>query len=370
MRLVSLLEDALKNIYSYKTQSILTSLGVMLGCAAIGANVLLSSTAKETAKTLIGPQMNAYLVQLPSSDAQRLTPFMWKRLFCDSDEMNGLAPLTTVSAPVIHKGKAMPAQVIATTSQFFTAQLPDIKMDALNTIERVCWVGADLPANIGEYLFIGGIACRVTNSLSYMMPSALLSFDINRTVYIPHAALSRFSDTLRTDFLWGNTQTGASLYETLSFLDKEFGVLKRHWIDGKSILKSVEDSVNVLRQALFMLGCIALLVGVFNLLNLLLMMTQIRQKELGIRQVLGATSFSITVMLAAEISVIVLTSAVVGAMLSIIISQAICLKMGWPLVLSWHLIGLIPVIWALSLLAVAYPLRKCSRSSIVALIAS
>jgi ABC-type antimicrobial peptide transport system permease subunit len=370
MRWSTLLFDAFSTLKSFKIQTLLTMVGVMIGCAALCSNVLVSRSASKMAETMIGEHQNAFVVHFGGSEAVQITPFSWPSYRQELPTDIQFSPISMVYAPLAVQGKKITGQTIATTAPFLKAHFPGVRVEGMEYPNRICWVGANIAVKIGDVISIGDTVCEVQVKLPKIAPSALLSFDLNQSVMIPYTALSRFSPQVKTDMVWGNATSSVSVLDPAlkKHFNQVFGHNPRHWIDSAAILENVLSGIRLLQSALKMIGILAVVVGLLNLINLLLLVASMRQQEFAIRQVCGASVKSIATLLLTETSLILLASSILGIGVGLVSGSIICFWMYWPIFIEWRLLWAIPITLIVGAIAVFPAIWKVARKPVIALL--
>ncbi len=144
--------------------------------------------------------------------------------------------------------------------------------------------------------------------------------------------------------------------------DSDFSV--RSMADGLSALTNI---TNALKFFLVAIASIALVVGGFGIMNIMLATVQERTREIGLRKAVGATSQQITLQFLIESVVITFVGGTIGIILGVLISVTVA-QVAQGLGYSWDLVitpGSIVLGWGVSvgigLLFGILPARRASR---------
>lgn len=99
--------------------------------------------------------------------------------------------------------------------------------------------------------------------------------------------------------------------------------------DFESLIESVEESLNSMTQFLMAIAAVSLLVAGVSILNIMLMSTIERTKEIGVMRAIGAFRENIMMVFLLEALILGLTGSVVGAVMSVAGGYAIISMMGF-----------------------------------------
>ncbi len=132
-------------------------------------------------------------------------------------------------------------------------------------------------------------------------------------------------------------------------------------------LEMLSNITNALRYFLVLIASIALVVGGFGIMNIMLATVQERIREIGLRKAVGAKSSHIILQFLIEAVVITFVAGMIGIILGVLISVLVAkvaqyLGYNWDLVVSWYSILLgCGVSIGIGLLFGIFPARRASR---------
>ncbi|KUJ94412.1 MULTISPECIES: ABC transporter permease [Archaeoglobus] len=106
--------------------------------------------------------------------------------------------------------------------------------------------------------------------------------------------------------------------------------------DFESLIESVEESLNSMTQFLMAIAAVSLLVAGVSILNIMLMSTIERTKEIGVMRAIGAFRENIMMVFLLEALILGLTGSVVGAVMSVAGGYAIISMMGFSTAYVLH----------------------------------
>ncbi|WP_290726007.1 ABC transporter permease [Archaeoglobus sp.] len=107
--------------------------------------------------------------------------------------------------------------------------------------------------------------------------------------------------------------------------------------DFQSLIESVEESMNSMTQFLMAIAAISLLVAGVSILNIMLMSTFERTKEIGVMRAIGAFKETIVLIFLMEATILGVVGSVVGAVLSLAGGYYIISMMGFSTAYILHL---------------------------------
>ena len=132
-------------------------------------------------------------------------------------------------------------------------------------------------------------------------------------------------------------------------------------------LEALSNITNALKFFLVAISAIALVVGGFGIMNIMLATVQERTREIGLRKALGAKPYDIVLQFLVESSVITFLGGVIGIIIGILISilvARIAQAMGyeWDLVVSlWSIVLATTVSVSIGLVFGIVPARRASK---------
>ncbi|AIG98481.1 ABC transporter permease [Archaeoglobus fulgidus] len=106
--------------------------------------------------------------------------------------------------------------------------------------------------------------------------------------------------------------------------------------DFESLIESVEESLNSMTQFLMAIAAVSLLVAGVSILNIMLMSTIERTKEIGVMRAIGAFRENIMMIFLLEALILGLTGSVFGAVMSVAGGYAIISMMGFSTAYVLH----------------------------------
>lgn len=384
---------ALNNLRLHKLRSLLTSLGIIFGVAAVICMLSISEAASEDEMRMIqllGTKniiVNSVKPPQTGQTGQAQTALIEYGITREDvsiiertvPHVEHLVPLKTVSYKATHGEHQATVCVVGTTPAFFEVVNVHISrgraLAEVDTIERTntCVIGDDVRKDLfpfkdplGETILVE----RYPNSIPFTVVGILERVqtagapergveerNLNREVYVPFTtALSQFSEiTLRRSA--GSRELikmqYSGLYVTADDTSRVLPVsnmVKRVFEHGhdkmdyeiKVPLARLELAKRKKRNNQFTLGFIAgisLLVGGIGIMNIMLATVTERTREIGIRRALGARQKHITIQFLIETVVLSTTGGVLGVVLGIVGAYAVTKFADWNTIVSvWSVV--------------------------------
>lgn len=361
---------AIRSLKANKIRSGLTTLGIIIGVAAVIAMLAVGSGASVQLANQIATMGSNILVILPGATTvggiragtgtqSSLTVDDAEAIKKECPAVLDVAPFSTGSAQVVYGNQNWFTAVVGTTpSMFFirdwnfTAGRSFTDQDVKN-MAKVCVLGQTVVENLfGKTDPIGKIV-RVKN-VPFVVIGVLekkgqtpTGQDQDDTVFVPV--------TVAQKMLFGTSLPGtvkmimvkAKSAEELPLAEKQVNEIlrQRHRIGPKQepdftvrnltkILETARESVRVMSFLLGTIASISLLVGGIGIMNIMLVSVTERTKEIGIRMAVGAKTWDIRLQFLMESLILSLIGGVLGIILGIIISRVISSIAGWPTVIS------------------------------------
>ncbi|MDO4293159.1 MAG: ABC transporter permease [Eubacteriales bacterium] len=377
---------SLQNIKSNKMRTFLTTLGIIIGVMAVIALITIvngvigsvmgqfsSLGAGTLSVTITGSSLKKGLTE---SDLQELGAL---------DNVAGLSPSVSVTAPVARTGKTLDSAQIQGRSEYYFQNEDRISYGRALTrtdVEEesyVCIIDQDLAENlfpgenpVGQQLFIGAVRYTVVGLLgeddNLMAAMSLSGSDSDGTVLIPYTNAMKLSgsgsitsldvyvaDTDRTEQLIDDTE--AVLYRIFNENDDCYFVFSMD-----SLLDTMDSMMSMLTYMLAGIASIALLVGGIGIMNMMLTSVSERRQEIGLRKAMGATPGRIQLQFLLESLVLSLIGGFVGVILGLLVSWAAAVALGTEFVISGSAVGLgVGFSAAVGIIFGWMPARRASR---------
>lgn len=348
MKFSTVLKVAWEGLTINKVRSVLTTLGVIIGVAAV--IIMLSVSAG--AEAAIADQINALGANLVIVSPTRGIPRASQALalpdaYAIAENVSGISGVSAEqqSAPQNIKANGVTLesiQLIGTTADFpevrdyplqsgryFTSQEDSRKA-------KVAVLGAGIAADlfgerdgVGEILNIGSTRLTI---IGVMAPKGLVGeTDYDGRVYLPiNLVLDKFSasgrmaaDRVRTIYVMAESPEALpSVINQITSL-----LVTRHDVDPASpgftiqtqqdIIATQEATTAAFRDLLAWVAGISLVVGGIGIMNIMLVSVTERTREIGLRQALGARPQDVLLQFLLEAVILSLVGGLIGVMIGV-----------------------------------------------------
>ena len=381
-------------IRSNKMRAFLTTLGIIIGVAAVISLVSITGGAKN----MIEGQLAALGANSLVVKSGKLTK-SGKTLFAgnlkpltgrDVDAIRNLevtqyvSPISNTTANVISGGRNVFTAVIGTGRDFifindwfpekgtFFNEL-DIRDAAL-----VCVLGKTVKENLfgsrdpmGESVRIGKYTYRVIGVMSPIGPTPS-GKDQDDIVLLPYTSvqkrlIGRKSVERITIFVNPDYDLAYAQKEIERTLRRQHGIKSEdendfHVSTQQTQIKTIKSISKIMTVLLGSIASISLVVGGIGIMNIMLVSVGERTREIGIRLAVGAREKNILVQFLIESVLLSLVGGAIGTALGILISKAASALTGWPTEVS--LLAILVAFGFSALVGIVfgiYPAKKAAK---------
>ena len=335
---------SLQNIKSNKMRTFLTTLGIIIGVAAVIAMITIVNGVIDTvlgqfsslgagtlSVTINGSALKSGLTE---TDLQNLS---------ELDNVAGISPSVTIRTSAA-RGTDFLDNVSVEGKNDYYFQKGDLisygrgltRSDMENE-SYVCIIDQDLADNlflgenpIGQQVIVNGIRYTVVGlegtDNSLMSAMAIMGASTDGTIIIPYTNAMKMAgsssitsleiyitDTERTDELTNDVE--AVLYKAFNENEDCYSTFSMD-----SLLDTMNKMMSTMTYMLAGIASIALLVGGIGIMNMMLVSVSERTKEIGLRKAMGATPGRIQLQFLLEAIVLSLMGGIIGVILGLIIS--------------------------------------------------
>ncbi|MDF3000904.1 MAG: hypothetical protein K0Q48_1023 [Bacillota bacterium] len=354
------------NIRNSKMRSFLTSLGIVIGVAAVIALITIVQSATGemmsqfeslgTDKITVTATGNPLKSGLNSSDLKTLEAL---------DNVAGVAPSVSITGSAGRQGILLDeVSIMGKNEKFFEADTTEMmqgrKLAAsdMDGNTYVCVIDQDIAKSmfinenpLEQRIMVNGqsyavVGVRDTESTSDLMAGMNSSSSADGTIIIPYKnalALSGASNYSTVDVYFENTDlSDQTIADVEGVLDAAFNYKDNSYsiMNLGSLLDMMNTMSTLLSALLAGIASIALVVGGIGIMNMMLVSVTERTKEIGLRKALGADPLQIQVLFIIEALALSLAGGIIGIVLGLGISVVATMLIGTAFAISWGAIGL------------------------------
>ncbi len=358
----------LKGLLLRKVRTLLSTLGIVFGVAAVISMMSIGEGARREAIQqiqLLGTN-NIRIRQLQLTGEKRAeTERRFSRGLTYDDAMLiaarlpsliGVAPLKFVDAEVRVEGRQGIAQVVGTSPEYETVTNFRIaegrfitRFDLLDT-KSVCVLGSEIKEELfghrnalGSAIRIGDVWCSVVGLMEPKVvregkATVIKVRNINRDVYIPiTSALSRFLSVADPRGV-GEIAVRVARADDVAFTARLIqGLLQRthrgmedyEIMVPEELLAQAQQTQRIFNIVMGAIAGISLLVGGIGIMNIMLANVSERTREIGIRRAVGATKRDILSQFLIETVLVCLAGGTIGILLGFGMAKTITLYANW-----------------------------------------
>jgi putative ABC transport system permease protein len=400
------LRIGIKSIAVHKLRSLLTTLGVIFGVAAVVSMLSIGEGAKRAAieqiKLLGTNNIRVNHLNLTGEQAEEadkkashgLSYFDGQLIRTNLPNVTGVTPLKFVEIEVMRGNKESSGRVVGTDASYeWVANFHPYEGRFITPLDvqeakRVCVIGAEIRSElfgyhnpIGRRIIIGDdwftvVGVMESKTLKEGKASVIKLRNINKDIYIPiTTALKRFTDDDRPDLVEEIAIQVRDESQVMTTSEIVKRILKRthngvndyEIIIPAELLAQSQKTQRVFNIVMGSIAAISLLVGGIGIMNIMLASVTERTKEIGVRRALGATERDILIQFLNETVLVSATGGMIGVILGAIMAKGINLFAGWDTVISLYSVvisfgisALIGVIFGI------YPARQAAKMNPIA----
>lgn len=338
------------NIVGNKMRSFLTTLGIIIGVAAIIALMTVVQGATDTMNEQFDAMgLGTLRLQVTGTALKRgLTDAeLGELLACE--HVGGVSPSLSATVTAKRGGAWSDAITLMGNGEGYFSHNGDLlaRGRAINAIDveqasHVCLLDGDAAKTLffaedpmGKTLYLAGQEFTVVgtvdeNENASLFAQILFGGASDGTVYVPYTAAKKLVGTSTVStaeiYVTDPDETDAAVEEMEAALDAIFNYKD----DTYTILnmESMTDAMNLMTSMMMSLlvgiASIALVVGGIGIMNMMLVTVTERTTEIGLRKALGAEPGQIQMQFLIEAIILSLLGGVIGVIAGLTISFAIC----------------------------------------------
>ena len=340
------------NIVGSKLRSFLTTLGIIIGVAAIIALMTVVQGATDTMNEQFDAMgLGTLRVSVYGTALKRgLTDAELAQLLA-CEHVKGISPSLNATVTAKHGDAWSDSITVMGNSATYFAHNGDLlaRGRAINQIDveqtsLVCLVDGDaaeclffgedplgqtLYLNAREFLVVGTIDESENASL---FSQILFGGSSDGTVYVPYTAAKKLAGTSTVStievYVTDPDETDAAIEEMEAVLDGVFNYKDNAYVIIN--MESMTDAMNLMTSMMMSLlvgiASIALVVGGIGIMNMMLVTVTERTTEIGLRKALGAEPGQIQMQFLIEAIILSLLGGIFGVIVGLTVSFGICVN--------------------------------------------
>ena len=399
MSLLQTLLVALRAILRNKMRAFLTTLGIIIGVAAVIAMMAIGAGAKARVEAAFAAMGTNLLIILPGSTSSggvqggfgSMPTLTWDDLTAINTEVptvKAAAPAMRSNQSVISEDQNWTTSVTGTTPAYFDirnwpAQLGStFTQTDVDTGSKVIVLGQTVAdklygpnANpVGQSVRVGNIPFQVVGIASKKGQSST-GQDYDDAAFIPVSTFAQKIQGGLGKFLTGTIFVAATSADTTSRAQADITTLlrDRHHIppsgDDDFSLRNLseiagaqQEGTNTMTTLLASVAAVSLLVGGIGIMNIMLVSVTERTREIGVRMAVGAKPNHILAQFLVEALTLSVAGGILGVGLGVGVAQWLAAKFQWPTLIQPDVITVSVAFSAfVGIVFGLYPARKASR---------
>jgi putative ABC transport system permease protein len=338
---------ALREVRRNKLRSALTTLGIVIGVAAVIALVTLGEGATARVTSDIANMGVNMLTVIPGAQRRGPTNLSAAPLTLDDARaiereihaVAAVAPTVSRSALTVYANKNWNTVATGTTNAYFSVRA--VKLDfgrmfsdvELASGQAVCVLGATVRRELfghqdplGASIRLGRVSCLVIGVLTSKGQSTFGN-DQDDYVLMPLSAMQR--RVAGTNDLSAITVSAVDESQTTKAKQQLIGLMheRRHIADGQAddfsvfdtreIQQTLQTVTGVLTALLGAVAAVSLLVGGIGIMNIMLVSVTERTREIGVRLAIGARGREVLLQFLVESVVLCVLGGLIGMVLGL-----------------------------------------------------
>ncbi len=381
---------ALREIRNNLLRAGLTTLGIVIGVAAVIAMVTLGNGATQSITSTISSMGRNLLFVTPGlrrgppSAAANFDEADADAIQRDVSGLAAVAPSVTRSTVAVLGNRNRITTLTGATGPFFVAREwsvalgRDFSLSEVRAGKSVCILGETVRADlfgdsdpIGQKMRVDKVSCEVVGVLTPKGKSSI-GGDPDDTVVMPlHTVQRRFVGNNGVNIIWLSASDAADIPRIKAAIAALLRV-RRHITMGaaddfsvndmQEIASMVTTTTGVLTAFLSAVAAVSLLVGGIGIMNIMLVSVTERTREIGIRLAIGARERDVLLQFLVEAVVMSASGGVVGIVLGLGGAAMLAKTLNLPFVFQPGIVVIAVGFAALVGVAFGYfPARRAAR---------
>jgi putative ABC transport system permease protein len=352
---------AIRSIMRHKLRSFLTTLGIIIGVAAVVTMVTLGKATTAQVQSNIAALGTNILQIRPGQGfgrgggGPRPSDFKPEDVTAIQRQIAGVtavAPQAQSTATAIYEGANWSTTINGTTLDYFTVQPWDLTAGRLWTPQEeqagkaVCVIGNTVRQNlfrggepVGARFRLGEVSCDVVGVLA-TKGQAGFGGDQDDVVIMPIKTVQRrFTGTrdvrlmlVGVDQAYATATVQAGITELLRERRNIAGAKEDDFniFDTAQISQTLTSTTTLLTQIVTAVAAISLVVGGIGIMNIMLVSVTERTREIGIRLAIGAVASEVLMQFLVEAVALSCLGGLVGLLLAQLVVAGLSLAGGLP----------------------------------------
>ena len=343
---------SLSNITGNKMRTFLTTLGIIIGVAAIIALMTVVQGATDTMNEQFDAMgLGTLRVSITGTALKRgLTDAEIAELLA-CEHVAGVSPSLSSTVTAKHGGAWSDAISLSGNDSMYFQHNSDLlaRGRAINAVDvaqesRVCLLDGDAAKTLffgedplGSTLYLSGREYTVVGMIDQeenasLFTQILLGGETDGTVYVPYSAAKKLMGTSTVStlevYVTDPDETDAAVEEMESVLDGLFNYKDDTYtiINMESMTDAMNLMTSMMMSLLVGIASIALVVGGIGIMNMTLVTVTERTTEISLRKALGAEPGQIQMQFLIEAIILSLLGGVIGVIVGLTVSFAICVN--------------------------------------------
>lgn len=338
-----------------KTRSMLTTLGIIIGVAAVIAAFAVGAGANKSIDEQISSFGSNFIMVFPDRPGRSTTGVTRYLTYDDAQaiekEVSGVdavAPMINLSATLVYENTNWSSSVVGSTKEYSYVQEwniesgRDINASDVRQGAKVAVIGKTVVDKlfggenpVGKAIRINKIPFTVVGVFEAKGLSAMGS-DQDDFILVPLTSAQRRLVRWKTAGRIGNIYIKGVSMEALSYIQNETEALlrERHKIkpgdaddfavrNVSQMLEARRKTTTIMSMLLGSIAFISLVVGGIGIMNIMLVSVTERTREIGIRMAVGATERDIRMQFLIEAVVLSMIGGTIGIMLGVAAGYAL-----------------------------------------------
>jgi putative ABC transport system permease protein len=393
------LRVALRAILRNKLRAFLTTLGIVIGVAAVIAMMAIGAGAKAQVQAAFAAMGTNVLIIQPGSTSTSgvqggfgsMPTLTWDDLAAIRTEVatvKAAAPTLRSSIPIISEEQNWTTSITGTSPEYFDIRSWPIALGAgltqgdIDTGTKVVVLGQTVvdklygpSANpVGQTVRVGSIPFQVVGVASKKGQSTT-GQDYDDAAFIPVTTFAQKVQGGLSKFLRGQVMVAATSSDTISRAQNDITALlrDRHHIGPgadddfqirnlSEIAGAQQQGTDTMTTLLASVAAVSLLVGGIGIMNIMLVSVTERTREIGIRMAVGAKPSYILAQFLIEALSLSVAGGLIGVALGVGVATWLAGRFHWPMLIQPDVITVSVGFSAfVGIVFGMYPARKASQ---------